>query len=232
MPDISTIEKQHFKVYYRPGSADENVLQESFENDLFLKGVPEYILKPGHIIIDIGAHIGCFTMLVASKLVRGRVYSFEPSAGTYELLNKNVTENKLLQVKTFQAAVSSRNGDATLYHDLGTGNWGHTITKAVSSESEKVKTITLESIIQSENLPHIDFIKFNCEGSEFSILLNASIITLEKIKCMLILYHGYLEPTISRRELKRHLSKAGFHLHQRHHNKDDDSGWLIAYRAG
>jgi hypothetical protein len=46
MPLTSTIQKQQFTVHYRPGTADENVLKESLEDDLFLTGVPEYRIKP------------------------------------------------------------------------------------------------------------------------------------------------------------------------------------------
>jgi FkbM family methyltransferase len=232
MSAISIIQKQQFSVHYRQGTADEDVLNESFEHDLFFPGVPEYRLQPDHIIVDIGAHIGCFSLLAASKAKSGKIYSFEPSAETYQLLEKNVQANNLSNIKTFQLAVAPKNGTASLYHDTVTGNWGHTIIKVLSAESETVNCTTLESFIESENIQHIDFIKFNCEGAEFSILINTSPAILRRIKCMLILYHGYLEETYSKKQLAKHLSEAGFIIHYRRRNKDDDSGSMIAYQAG
>jgi tRNA1(Val) A37 N6-methylase TrmN6 len=70
-------------------------MNESFDKDLFLPGVPEYRLRPDHLVLDIGAHIGCFTLLAASKLTNGRLYSFELSAETYQLQEKNVRANNL-----------------------------------------------------------------------------------------------------------------------------------------
>jgi FkbM family methyltransferase len=232
MPVTSIIQKQQFTVHYRPGTADEEVLNESFDHDLFLPLTPEYQLQPDHIIIDIGAHIGCFSLLAASKATTGKIFSFEPSAETYQLLEKNVQTNKLSNIKIFQSAVAAKNGTALLYHDIQTGNWGHTITKALSQESEPVNCTTLENFIESENLKHIDFIKFNCEGAEFGILINTSVAILRRINCMLILYHGYLEETYSKGQLAKHLSSAGFIIHYRRRNKDDDSGSMIAYQAG
>ncbi|MDP4263612.1 MAG: FkbM family methyltransferase [Bacteroidota bacterium] len=232
MPAISIIQKQGFHVRYRPGTADEEVLNESFEHDLFFPGVPEYRLQPDHIIADIGAHIGCFSLLAASQLTTGKVYSFEPSAETYQLLEKNVQTNNLPNIKTFQLAVAAKAGTTRLYHDKVLGNWGHTITKEVSAESEIVNCITLGDFIELENLEHIDFIKFNCEGAEFGILLNTAPALLRRVKCMLILYHGYLEETFSEKQLAGYLSAAGFKLHRRYRNREDDSGWLIAYQAG
>ena len=232
MSGLAIISKQQFKVNYRPGTADEDVLKESFEHDLFFPGTPEYKIKPGHVILDIGAHIGCFSLLAATKATKGKIYSFEPAADTYSVLEKNVQTNNLSNIKTFRAAIAAKNGIVLLYHDTATGNWGHSITKAISGEAEQVNCFTLESFIESENLQHIDFIKFNCEGAEFGIIINTSAEILQKIKCMLILYHGYLEDSISKEQMADHLASAGFHIHNRYKNKDDDSGWMIAYQAG
>jgi FkbM family methyltransferase len=226
------IQKQQFRVHYRPGTADEDVLNESFEKDLFFPGVPEYKIQNDHIILDIGAHIGCFSLLAAGKARTGKIYSFEPSAETYQVLENNVRSNDLSNIKTFPLAVASKKGTALLYHDTVTGNWGHSITKELSGKSEEVSCITLEDFFTAENIRHVDFIKFNCEGAEFGILLNTSPVVLRRIKCMLILYHGFLEKNISIKQLTAHLSQSGFILHQRYKNKEDESGWLIAYRAG
>ena len=55
-----------FKISYRENSADEGVLRlYSFENDVYYKKVPEYHPKADHVIIDVGAHIGTFSILGA-----------------------------------------------------------------------------------------------------------------------------------------------------------------------
>lgn len=231
MYSTATIEKQQFTVYYRPGTADELVLNESFDRDIFFSIVPEYRPKATDVIVDVGAHIGCFSLLAATKSPSGAIYSFEPSAETFEILQKNVAVNRLSIINSFQLAMAGSNEPALLYHDLTTGNWGHSIIKAVSAESESVRCITLKAFMESENIQHIDFIKFNCEGAEYAILLNTEVPVLRKIKCMLILYHGYLEDRYTKNQLAGHLGEAGFRIRYRRTNKDDDSGSMIAYRA-
>ena len=56
-------------------------------------------LKKGDVFVDVGAHIGYFTLL-ASKIVGpvGRVYAFEPNTNNFKLLQKNVKRNKLNNV--------------------------------------------------------------------------------------------------------------------------------------
>lgn len=232
MPETVFVQKQQFLVHYRPGTADEEVLKESFDNDIYFPAIPEYRVQPHHIILDIGAHIGCFTLLAAGKTGTGRVYAFEPGGETFAVLKKNIEENKLSNVSIFRQAMAAGSGKTLLYHDTVSGNWGHTITKQISGESEEVDCITLAHFLQSENIGHVDFIKFNCEGAEFGIIINTPAEILRRINCMLILYHGYLETNISVKQMADHLKKAGFNIHYLYRNKDDNSGWMIAYRAG
>ena len=52
------------------------------------------VVKKGDTAIDIGAMIGCYT-LVFAKLVgdTGRVFAFEPEIENYEILKKNININ-------------------------------------------------------------------------------------------------------------------------------------------
>ncbi len=78
------------KIAYRKEMPDKVVLKENFKNETFFTGVPEYNLKPDNIIIDIGAHIGAFSILAASKLRKGKVYAIEVSKENFQYLEKNV----------------------------------------------------------------------------------------------------------------------------------------------
>ena len=70
-------------------------------------------VKPAMNVIDIGANIGLFTLILA-KLVgkSGHVYSFEPDPQLFQILNENVKLNQLENVSTFQLAVSNKIGKA------------------------------------------------------------------------------------------------------------------------
>jgi hypothetical protein len=68
-----------FEVAYRSRTTDEDVIAHSFDHDIFFTGVPEYRPAEDHTIIDVGAHIGIFSLLAASKVPRGKVYAIEAS---------------------------------------------------------------------------------------------------------------------------------------------------------
>jgi FkbM family methyltransferase len=76
----------------------------------------QVLLKPGMTVVDVGAHIGYYTVL-ASRLVReeGRVYAFEPDPDTFAVLIENIKTKAIPNVLPIQKAVADRIGDAILY---------------------------------------------------------------------------------------------------------------------
>lgn len=83
-----------FEIAYRTGTVDQRVIKHSFDNDTIFTGVPEYQPSDNHVIIDIGAHIGTFSILASSKLKRGKVYAIEASQDSFNLLKINVALNQ------------------------------------------------------------------------------------------------------------------------------------------
>ncbi len=74
-----------FDMAYREGTADLGLTAQAFDHDFFSR-VPEYIPAADHVIIDIGAHIGAFSLLAASKVKQGRVFAIEACQDTFNFL--------------------------------------------------------------------------------------------------------------------------------------------------
>lgn len=122
-------------------------------------------IKPGMVVIDIGAHIGYYTLLF-SKLVgsNGKVYAFEPDPDNFSILQKN-TEN-LKNVEIFKVALSDLEGKIGFYkiHD-STGCHSIVLPEA---EAEKiiVDSTTLDSFLEYKKINKVNFIKIDIEGGE------------------------------------------------------------------
>jgi precorrin-6B methylase 2 len=82
-------------VNYREGSSDEKVLGHSFEKDIFYAAVPDISIRENSVIIDVGAHIGTFSLLSSKKVPSGKVIAIEACKETYDLLESNVNGNNL-----------------------------------------------------------------------------------------------------------------------------------------
>jgi FkbM family methyltransferase len=215
-----------YQIAYRKGTADELVARHSFSNDIFFSGVPEYHPAEDHIIIEVGAHIGTFSILAASKAKRGHIYAIEASEDSANYLRINAALNRCDNLSVHQLALADKEGLLELYHDTGT--WGHSTVKAYSQVSETVRATTLSAFMESNHIERCDFIKFNCEGAEFPILLSTSADVLKKMKMMLVLYHRDLWMKNSEADLIAHLESAGFTCKVR--NELGPRGWIVAER--
>jgi FkbM family methyltransferase len=215
-----------FNVAYREGTADEKVIAHSFANDIFFSGVPEYQPRADDVIVDIGAHIGTFSLLAASKAPRGRVHAVEASQETFNYLRINAALNPTLNLIPHRLALTDQDGVVTLHHD--SGNWGHSIMKRLHSAGESVQAMSLGSFLQANGIDEVAFIKFNCEGAEFPILMTASREVLRRVRMMLILYHLDLAEHYTREALLARLSEADYQIDLR--NLTRRRGWIIATR--
>ena len=71
-------------------------------------------VKKNNIVVDIGANIGYYTLLMA--LNQAKVFSYEPEPKNFKLLQKNVNLNNFSSnVKLYNKAVSNYNGFSKLF---------------------------------------------------------------------------------------------------------------------
>ncbi len=227
----SIYEYQGLKIFYRDGTEDENVIGHSFDNDIFYREIPQFKPSPDPTIIDVGAHIGTFSILSSLKIPEARVFAIEASEESYRVLEKNVTENGLSNIEAIHAAASPVNEKIKLFHSAETGNWGHSITTQLSNSFEEVDGITISQIIENYNLDKIDLIKFNCEGAEFDILMKLNEASLLRIGCGIVLYHEDLNMNYKIQDLADRLRSCGFHTKIIFRNNDKGRGWLIMYNG-
>jgi FkbM family methyltransferase len=215
-----------YRMVYRGGTADEKVFEHGLDNDIFFAGIPEYIPAAGDVIIDVGAHIGTFTLPAARRVPQGRVYAVEASRETSEYLRANVALNGLDNVDVLNVGLGGMNGRALLSHDEG--NWGHSITMRLSGKAEEIEVMTLDTLMRSRGIARCQLLRLNCEGAEFPALLAASPETLRRIQRMLVLYHCDLARAFDVGDLVAHLEESGFHTEIR--NRATFRGWLVAVR--
>ena len=216
-----------FSVAYRPASSDVDVLSHSFEDDIFLKGVPEYQPNSSHTVLDVGAHIGDFSLLMSRRVAR--VYSIEARRETFALLKTNLFVNNVTNVIADHVALSDKNGFCRLYLATEGESWGDSTTFDFNGSAENVSCVTLQRYLFERNIPRVDFAKFNCEGAEFPILMSADQSTLSRFETLLVLYHCDLVNGASERMLHEKLGQCGFTTSTR--NRSEDRGWMIATRT-
>lgn len=147
---------------------------EPYETELILKQV-----NKGDIIIDIGANIGYYTVLFADKVGKtGKVIAIEPDPINFEILQKNIKENKLRNVVAVQAAVGSENKKMILYkseENLG----DHKLWKNGAAINKEVFCRKLDDLLKDLGYEKIDLIKVDTQGWEPEVFAGAKR-TIEK----------------------------------------------------
>jgi FkbM family methyltransferase len=157
-------------------------LQDHVQRHVYFFGVYEPIeaylftslLKEGMTVIDAGANIGQYSIL-ASTIVgkNGRVHSFEPVPSTFAQLQINISNNQLTNLSLNQSALFSENGTITLSlsEDMLQNIGSYSIGATNSKTAVKASTIRLDDYIDEQNIPKVDLIKMDIEGSEALALL-------------------------------------------------------------
>ncbi len=143
-------------------------------------------IKPGMVIIDIGAHIGYFTRLF-SRLVGkdGTVFAFEADPINYALLCKNTGGCK--NVLPQQLAVTDRTGTIDFYHYDDKSGAHSTLGNVPLNFAKRritVSSITLDAWLEAKGISHVDVIKMDIEGGESSAL-RGMVRTLKAVKILI-----------------------------------------------
>ena len=164
-----SIETRRFKIFTDSSDARKGVsssLQLYGTYDPELTWIVEQLINSESTVIDVGANIGWYTMLAAS--MARTVVALEPEPENFGLLSRSVVLNDFHNVVLRQQAVSDQDGEVALYLS-GTNKGGHSIVWK-ESNSIRVASVTLDSLIKELGLQTIDFLKIDAESAEPRIL--------------------------------------------------------------
>ena len=191
-------------------------------------------LEEDDIVVDIGAHVGVFTVFAASR-TQNTVYAFEPFPGNFEILKRNISVNKLCNVVLYRSAVADKIGSAALLLS-SRANTRHVLSdpmlldqlekyqtnaehlqfeSTMPGELEEyleVPTTTLQEIMDRNNIEQIGFLKLNCEGSEGLILTSTPKSYLKRIRKIVVAFHDHLSK-INHDDIRKLLEETGFTAH-------------------
>lgn len=163
--DLSNpIIKAHFDA---PNNYAEIVVNE-FNSEPF----GDYISKEDKVILDIGANIGLFALVVMPYVER--IVCVEPTPSHMEVQKEMLEPYKLHEPTTHefveheQSALNNYTG-VVGFHLEGVNTTMNTINVHNAGAIE-VPCITLYDLCQKYNLKHVDLCKIDIEGSEFRAL--------------------------------------------------------------
>lgn len=156
-----------------------------FETDLL-----EKLLKKNMTVVNVGANIGYYTLIVANRVgPNGKVYAFEPEPKNFELLVRNIKKNGYKNILPIQIAISDKKGILKLFLDKSNlGN--HSLAEQNIAEKNgfvEVETNSLDNFFEEYNKDlKVDLILMDTQGAEGLILDGAKkIIGNNKLKIIM-----------------------------------------------
>jgi FkbM family methyltransferase len=132
--------------------------------------------RPHMTVVDVGAHLGYFTLLCARLGGRGStVWAFEPSPSLIPVLRRNVAENHVGgEIHVVPSAVGDSVGVVTLFEGAADSMLSSIHRAAAAGEGpvrgQSVPCTTLDAWAEQRRWPRVDLVKIDIEGHEVAAL--------------------------------------------------------------
>lgn len=185
------VPKYHYQYFCRIGMGD---FLPGHESQILRRFTP----KEGDTVIDIGAHIGRYT-ITSSKQVgnTGKVVAIEADPDNFQLLKRNIALNKLTNVMPLNYAVFSERTKIKLYEQSASAKYNSImLTRAAKTKNYvEVNADTLDSILELNGVNRVNWIKIDVEGAEFEVLKGSTKTLSDENISLLIEIHNIEDPS-------------------------------------
>jgi len=165
------------KFYYSRGNEPQDPQAMGLTREMY----QELDTMSGESAVDVGAHIGSYTLRMARRFKR--VVAFEPNPFNRYILGLNLQLNKTENVKVEDAALSDRDEISSLFIHRAADGTGSLNPLHYGFKYDRTVQVKVKKLDDFE-YAKIDVLKIDAEGYELSILKGATR-TIERSKPIL-----------------------------------------------
>jgi FkbM family methyltransferase len=195
-------------------------------NELYKSGLIKFlatVLRENDCFIDIGTHIGYFSLLGATLVgCHGQVFSFEPEEKNYGYLYKNIALNNFNNIQASSNALGLETKIAKIFinadNDAGHALWNvgchpDYLQSRLHCITRDVQVASLDSVLQGVRVPNIRLINIDTCGAELDIIQGA-VSTIEGHKVPYVVCainrFGLQQMGTSEQELRQFMGYMGY----------------------
>lgn len=169
-------------------------------------------VRPDATVLDIGGHIGCFTVAMSAAMPGATIHTYEASPFTHSWLARNVAANGLGdRVHPHHAAVSDHAGDLT-FADNAHGSGLNGLTAPADAQQVTVPAVTFDEAVRDAG-GRVDVVKMDTEGAEYDIVLPSSPKSWASVQRVAMEYHPVAGHSLA--ELLAFFDNVGLRVHDR-----------------
>lgn len=200
------------RLLVEPGSFIGRSVLLTGDYDPKLTRVCEATLRPGDVVLDVGANLGVVSAY-AARLVgpQGRVHAFEPQPELVRLMERSMRLNDYAQVTVHEMALSDHDGVAPLYG--ATARRESASLHGRGSTIGEVQVRDASAVLHSLDLGPIRLLKLDVEGHEEAVLRGAQPY-LRRNTPEVVLFESHGDSPFRSRPVVRLLGELGFEFFQ------------------
>jgi len=147
-------------------------------------------VKEGDVVLDVGAHIGYYTLLAAVRVGdSGHIHAFEPVSKIFERLSRNISINKITNVTLNRIAVSDKCGKISIFVADNTNTGKSSLFRMLnfSGVIEDVDSITIDKYLEQKAVEKVHLVKIDVEGNELAVLKGMThMLSVQNPPCLLV----------------------------------------------
>lgn len=189
-PDALTFRLRNGQTVHCPNVPGARVpVYEVFSEDAYrfgdlLAGLPE-----APTVLDIGGHIGCFSLGLADASPKARIHTYEASPSTAAWLSRNVESNGLAdRVTVHQTAVSDAPGTIEFADNSGGSSLNGLTAPEGSTTLVSVPAVTFDDAVAAAG-GQVDLVKIDVEGAEYGIFAGTTVDSWKGVQKVVMEYH-------------------------------------------
>jgi FkbM family methyltransferase len=195
---------------------DLGIFHEIWDHERYTAG-PIGEIARGGIVVDIGAHVGLFSVYTSRILKARRIVSVEPDASNFDLLSKNIHVNHIENATVVEAAVAGESGEKWIsINPSNTG--GHSLYRH-GPHARLVRVLSLMDLFESSGISECSLLKIDCEGAEMEIFKTAPDGLLKRVSAISLEYHLDTYPPEKLEMFRTRIERLGFVVEVRPTNK-------------
>lgn len=193
---IITLKSKKFKnsIQIRKSDSDLPIFYQVFAE---LQYDVDYYLNFNPInIIDCGANVGYSSLYFANHFPNAKIIAIEPQKNNYKQLQINLRNYP--NVNTINAAIWDKKISLIIKdEDEWSASFEVTEQNTNQQENLNLEGITIQELMEKNNMPTIDILKIDIEGAEYNLFSNNPHSWLSITKCLIIELHDLLSPGTS-----------------------------------
>lgn len=152
-------------------------------------GIGRIPFKAGDIVVDIGGHVGMFSIPLIMRFPFITIHSFEPLYVNYLNFRQNIVLNSVIgNLRVYNLAITKDGRDVEVAAKEANTGSGSILFKDFCAIKNVAHSVTLESFLDEKKIDRVRLLKMDCEGAELEIVQH-SLSSLRRVDFIAIEVH-------------------------------------------